>query len=66
VELVVVVEVVVIVATVPVILVSSPVSFLAVPDASPSVLAASELSIQSLCLPFAAAATSERQLLDLS
>jgi hypothetical protein len=57
---VVVVEVVVVVAAFPVTLVSSPVAFPAVPDASPGVLAASELAFQSLCSPSAAAAASER------
>jgi hypothetical protein len=66
VELVMVVEVVVVVAAVPVVLVSFSVAFPAAPSASPNVLAASELAFQSWCSPFAAAAASERQLLDLS
>jgi hypothetical protein len=63
---VVVVEVVVVVPVVLVVLVSSDVAFPVVPDASPSVLAASELAFQSLCSPFAAAVASERQLLNPS
>jgi hypothetical protein len=62
----VVVEVVVVVVVVPVILISSPVVFPATPSASLDVFAASELAFQSLCSPFATAAASERQLLDLS
>jgi hypothetical protein len=66
VELVVVVEVVVVVATVPFVLASSPIAFHVAPDASPSIVAASELAFQSSCLPSAAVAASERQQLDLS
>jgi hypothetical protein len=65
VELVAAVEVVVVVAAVLVVLVSSPVAFPDAPGASPDILAASKLAFQSWCSPFAAAAASERQLLDL-
>ena len=41
------VEVVVVVAAVPVVLLSSPIAFPVVPDASPGVLAASELAFPS-------------------
>jgi hypothetical protein len=61
----VVVVVVVDCAAILVVLVSSPITFPAVPGASPDVLAASELAYQSWCFPFAAAATSERQPQDL-
>jgi hypothetical protein len=63
---VVVEEVVVVVDVVPIALISSSVAFPAVPDASPGVLATSKLAFQSLCLPSAVAAASERQLLGLS
>jgi hypothetical protein len=65
VERVVVEEVVVVVAAVPVVLVSSPITFPAAPSTSPVVLVASDLAYLSWCLPFAAAAAFERQLLDL-
>ena len=55
-----------VVDVVPIALVSSSVTFPTVPDASPGVLASSELAFQSLCLPSAVAAASERQLLGLS
>jgi hypothetical protein len=54
VELVVMVEVVVVATVVPVVLVSSLVAFPVAPDASPGILAASELAFQSLCSPSAA------------
>jgi hypothetical protein len=66
VELVVVVEVVVVVATFPAVLASSLNAFPAVLDASPSVLASSELAFHSLCLPSTATSASEMQPLDLS
>ena len=53
-------EVVVVVAVFPVILASSLDAFPAVPDASPGVLASSELAFDSSCLPSAAAAAYER------
>jgi hypothetical protein len=66
VELLVVVEVVVVVVVSPIGLVSSPDAFPACPDASPDVLASSEFSFHSSCLPSVVASASERQPLDLS
>jgi hypothetical protein len=66
VELVVVVEVVVVVVVAPIALSSSPDTFPTFPDASPGVLASSELAFHSSCLPSAIASASERQPLDLS
>jgi hypothetical protein len=66
VELVVVEEVVVVVVSFPIVITSSLDAFPAVPDASPGVLASSELAFHSSCLPSAAASASERQSLDLS
>jgi hypothetical protein len=63
---VVVVEIVVVVAAVPFLLASPPLASLAFPDASPGVLASSELAFHSSCLPSAVASASERQPLDLS
>jgi hypothetical protein len=65
VELVVVVEVVVVVVAIPVILASSSVAFLVAPGASPDVLVAFVPTFPSWCLPFPAAAASERQQHDL-
>jgi hypothetical protein len=56
----------VVVAAFSVALVSSPIAFPVVPDASPGVLVAFELAFQSLCSPSATTAASERQPLDLS
>ena len=55
-------EVVVVVASAPFVLASSPLASPAFPDASPGVLASSELAFHSSCLPSA----SKRQPLDLS
>ena len=61
-----VVVAVVVVAVILVVLVSSLVASPTAPGASPDVLVASELAYMSWCLPFAAAAASERRELDLS
>jgi hypothetical protein len=63
---VVVVEVVVVVVVFPTVLASSLDVSPAVPDASPGVLASSDFSFRSSCLPFAIGSTSERQPLDRS
>jgi hypothetical protein len=57
--------VVVVVVAVLVVLVSFPVTFPAAPGASRDVLVAFALAFLSWCLPFAAAAASERQQRDL-
>jgi hypothetical protein len=56
-----VVEVVVVVVVVPFVLASFPLASTAFPDASPGILASSELAFHSSCLPFAVASASERQ-----
>jgi hypothetical protein len=65
VELVVVVEVVVVVAAILIILAWSPLASPTFPDASPGILASSQLAFHSSCLPSTLASTSERQPLDL-
>jgi hypothetical protein len=56
----------VVLAAFPIVLASSLDTFLVVLDASPSVLASSELAFLSSCLPSVVASASERQPMDLS
>jgi hypothetical protein len=57
---------VVVVVVAPITLASFPIASSAFPDASPSVLASSELVFHSLCLPSVVASAYEREPLDLS
>ena len=56
----------VVVVVAPIALASFPVACPAFPDASPGILASSELAFHPLCLPSVVASTFERQPLDLS
>jgi hypothetical protein len=51
----------VVVAAIPIVLASSPLASPAFPNASPGVLASSELAFHSSCLPSAVAFASKRQ-----
>jgi hypothetical protein len=60
------VEVVVVVVVFPVVLASFHDTFLAIPDAFPSVLASSDFAFRASCWPFVVVSASVRQPLDRS